>query len=142
MSNKPLGNLVSEQLANIREQVTKVLEDTFTGSTGVPMDIYETDESIVIVSAALVGLNMGTLDISIADGHQITIEGETSAPPSIPPDKYLRRERRFGKFSRTLAIPSAVVPEQAKASFKENILTITLPKVPQSTPKVVKVTPD
>jgi HSP20 family protein len=129
-----------EELSQIRDQVKGVLEDTFSFS-GLPVDIYETADSVVIVTGAIVGLKTDSLDISITEGHQVTIEGETVAPEDVAGARYLRRERKFGNFSKTVAIPMAVVAEEAKASYKNNILTITIPKKEQKGPRVVKVTP-
>jgi HSP20 family protein len=133
---------IKQELTNIRDQVAKALEDTFSmGSNSLPLDVYETPTSVVIVTGALLGLDTHSLDISITEGHEVTITGETHAPDDVPAEKYLRRERKFGKFSRTFNLPIAVLAEEAKASFKHNLLTITIPKVEQSNPKVVKITP-
>lgn len=133
---------LKEEFSNIRDQVNKVLEDTFSGgSSGLPLDIYETETSVVVVSGPIIGLKTDLLEISITEGHQLSIEGETAAPEGQPPDSsFIRRERKFGPFARTVSIPVAVLAEETKASYKNHILTITLPKVEQSGPKVVKVT--
>jgi len=130
-----------EEFANLRDQVNRVFEETFQAGSTLPLDIYETDESLVIVTGALVGLKLDTLDIAVSDSNQLTLEGETTAPDTIDEAQYLRRERRFGAFSRMVGLPLAVVAEEAKASFKHNVLTITLPKAHANSPKVVKVTP-
>ena len=52
---------------------------------------------------------------------------------------YLRRERKFGSFTRSVAIPRPVRADQAVASFKDSILTITLPKTDDPQPKVINV---
>ena len=140
-STDRFGSL-KEEFSNIRDQVNKVLEDTFSGgNSGLPLDIYETETSVVVVSGPIIGLKTDVLDISITEGHQLSIEGETTAPADAPPDaSYIRRERKFGPFTRTVTIPVAVLAEQTKASYKDHILTITLPKVEQSGPKVIRVT--
>lgn len=131
-----------KELGNIRDQVSRVLEDTFsTGGGAFPVDIYETTDSLVIVSAPLLGLLPDSLDISIKDGVTLTVEGETAAPSDLADVNYLRRERKFGRFSRTISLSVRVIPEEAKASYKENTVKITLPKAERTSPKVVKVTP-
>lgn len=143
MTNNNRFEPLKQELTNIRDQVTKALEDTFsTYGNNLPVDVYETSTEVVIVTGALLGLDTASLDISIIEGNQITIAGETQAPADVTADRYLRRERKFGKFSRTFNIPVKVVAEAAKASFKHNLLTITIPKVEQSNPKVVKITPE
>lgn len=143
MTNRfaPLRDEFQNLSANIREQVNKVLEDTFLMGSSLPLDIYETSDSVIIMTGALLGLKLDSLDISVTEGHEITLEGETVAPEMTTEGQFIRRERKFGHFSRTVSIPTAVAAEEAKASYKDNVLTITLPKMQQSGPKVVKVTP-
>ncbi len=131
-----------KELGNIRDQVSRVLEDTFSsGNSAFPVDIYETTDSLVIVSAPVLGLLVESLDISIKDGITLTVEGETAPPADLADVNYLRRERKFGRFTRTISLPARVIPEDAKANYKENVIKITLPKAERTTPKVVKVTP-
>lgn len=52
---------------------------------------------------------------------------------------YVRRELRYGSFVRTLALPDGVRGDQAKASFKNGILEIRVPKSERAKPKSVKV---
>jgi HSP20 family protein len=133
---------IKEEFTNIRDQFSKVIEDTFSpGASGLVLDVYETEDSVLIVSGPIIGLNTETLDISITEGHQLSIEGETIDPDDLPPGgSFVRRERKFGPFAREVSIPTAVLPEETRASYKDHVLTITLPKVEQSGPKVVKVT--
>lgn len=136
MNSLPFG----QELSNLRDQVNRALEETFSTGTQPAVDIYETSESLVLITSPLLGLDTASLDISITEGAQIVISGETHPPTDIPTEHYLRRERKFGKFSRSLALPVAVQADQAKASYKNQVLTITIPKVAIST-KVVKITP-
>lgn len=131
---------LKEELSSLREQVGRILEDTFASGTSLQVDVYQTEDQVIVVTGGLIGLNTSSLDISIVGGNQITIEGETQAPADIPTEAYLKRERRFGKFSRSLTLPVDVVAEQAKASYKHNVLSISIPKV-HTQPKVVKVSP-
>lgn len=133
---------INKELVNIREQVTKVLEDTFSLGNNLPLDIYETNESVVILTGALLGLDPASLDIAISEGQILTLAGETFAGDDpVDEGSYLRRERRFGKFSRSVSIPVAVLADQAKASYRDHVLKITLPKAEPKKPRVVKITP-
>lgn len=130
-----------KELTNIREQVNKALGDAFSGiGATIALDIYETDEAVVVITAPLYGLRQESLDIEIANG-QLTITGETVAPSTLEDKHYVRRERKFGAFSRTVNLPSQVVAEQAKAQLKDHLLTISIPKVQETSPKVIKVKP-
>lgn len=129
-----------KELSNLRDQVNKVVGDALGSSGVLPIDIYETEDSVVIVTGALVGLKTETLDISITE-NQLTISGETENPLAVDENQFIRRERKFGAFSRVVPITGALKADEAHAEFKNNILTITLPKVEISSPRVIKVKP-
>lgn len=139
MPNTPRFDPMKE-LSNLRDQVNKVIGDTIGSSSFLPVDIYETDDSIVIVTGALIGLKTDTLDISITEG-QLTISGETENPLTVQESQMIRHERKFGAFSRSVPMTGAVRPEAARAEFKNHVLTVYLPKVEVSSPRVIKVKP-
>jgi len=128
-----------KEFGNLRDHLTRMFDES-ANHGGIPVDIYETADAVVIVTAPLYGLNTSSLDIEIADGT-LTFSGETAAPIEIADKQYLRRERRFGKFTRSLPLPRKVRAEEARAQYKESILTITVPKVADPAPRVVKITP-
>jgi len=135
-------NRLKEEFVNFRDQFNKVLEETFSINTGgLQVDVYETDETLVVTTGALLGLQVNSVDISITDGNQLTLSGQTVAPDDPVGATYHKRERKFGEFSRTVLLPVKIVAEDAKASYKDNVLSITLPKVHASKPQVVKITP-
>jgi HSP20 family protein len=72
-------------------------------------------------------------------GDVLTIKGETQAEEKIEQGSYIRQERRFGAFQRSLTLPTAVVADKAKAEFEHGVLTLTLPKAEESKPKTIKV---
>lgn len=54
-------------------------------------------------------------------------------------ENYFRRERRYGSFSRSVAIPLPVVAGKAEAEFENGVLTLTLPKAEEVKPKAIKI---
>lgn len=128
---------------NMRQSINRVLEDTFSFASGkafhVAVDIYETEESVVILTSPLLGLIPEKIDVSIHEGH-LTIAGETELNVDVPEENYIRRERRFGRFSRTVEIPHKINIEEAVAELKNGVLKITLPKVIKGKqPEVIQV---
>jgi HSP20 family protein len=101
------------------------------------IDMYETDEAVVVKSA-IPGVDPADIDISI-HGDTLTIKGETKMDETVEEENYHYRERYYGAFSRTLTIPVSVQADGAEAEFEDGILTLTLPKVEELKPKAIKV---
>lgn len=130
-------------LGTIRESLNKLIEDGVQMATGaqiLPVDVYETDTTVVVKAGPMVGLKPEDIDVSVV-GDKLTIKGEIKPDSDVEEDKYLKRERKYGPFSRTVIIPRPVKADQASASFKDGILTITLPKIEEQHPKVINITP-
>ena len=135
------------ELMSLREAMDRLFEESFVrprtgwmapveGAT-LAVDMYETDDSIVVKSA-VPGIEPDDLDISIT-GDTLTIKGETQSEQEIKEENYIRRECRYGSFYRTVNIPVPVVTDKAEAEFKNGILTLTLPKAEEVKPKAIKV---
>lgn len=128
---------------NLRESVSRFIEDGLSavgGGHSLPVDIYETENAVVVKAGPLFGIEPEGIDVSVT-ADTLTIKGETKPDEDIAPESYLRRERKFGAFSRSVKIPRAIHADQAVADFKNCILTITLPKVEDTDPKVINVRP-
>jgi HSP20 family protein len=128
-------------LQNLRDSVNRTIEDVLTSSVGtltVAVDMYETADSLVVKLGPLLGANPDQIDVSIT-GSSLTIKGETIPEPDVVGAVYLRRERKYGSFARTVTIPVLVKPDQAKADFKELTLIITLPKADEVRAKTINV---
>ena len=137
MSNQSFDPIKS--LNSLRDQVKSLLEDGLamaTGSQLLPVDIYETETAVVVKAGPIVGVQPENIDVAFV-GDTLTIKGESV--PDRSEANYLRRERKFGSFSRSVTIPRQVKAEQAVASFKDSILTITLPKSEDAQPRVINV---
>jgi HSP20 family protein len=103
----------------------------------LPVDVYQTDDDIVIEATAP-GIKPDALDISVT-ADSVTILGETSEEREVEGRRYHVRERRYGIFSRTVALPTPVNADKADAVFENGILTLTLPKVEEVKPKSIKI---
>ena len=90
----------------------------------VPLDIVE-DGDDVIVRATLPGVNPDDIDITI-EGGLLTIKAETTDERE---ENYLIRERRSGKFRRTLRLPETVDLDKADTGYENGVLTLTFPKL-------------
>lgn len=93
----------------------------------LPMLDIEEDNENFIVKAELPGLNKEEVKISVR-GNLLTIAGERKHEEETKNKTYHRVERQYGKFSRTISLPSEVDVNKIKAIYKDGVLHITLPK--------------
>jgi HSP20 family protein len=101
------------------------------------IDVFE-DEIDVIVKAELPGLAKEDLDVNIA-GNVITISGEKKAEEKVEKKNYHRLERSYGSFTRTVRLPAETRSEEARASFKDGVLEVRIPKTEEARKKGKKI---
>ena len=104
------------------------------------MDVTETADS-VNVKVELPGVKKEDVQISLKD-ELLTIRGEKKEEKEEKEENRHFVERSYGTFSRTLTLPSQVKTEGVKATFKDGILHITLPKEEEARTREVKVKVD
>ncbi|MBI2998075.1 MAG: Hsp20/alpha crystallin family protein [Deltaproteobacteria bacterium] len=104
------------------------------------VDLYEEKDEIV-AKVELPGIGKDDIQVNITD-HLLTIRGEKKKEEETKEEDYYRSERAFGSFTRTLELPRAVQVEKAKASFKNGVLEIRLPKTEEAKRKEIKVKVD
>jgi HSP20 family protein len=107
---------------------------------GMPVDLFQTDDEVV-VKATMPGMEPEDIHISIT-GETLTIEGEIKEEYEAGEDngiKYHVRERRYGRFCRSLTLPTHVDADKASAEVENGILTLTLPRVEETKPRTIAV---
>ena len=92
----------------------------------VRVDVSDNGNEIM-VTAELPGMRDADLDVSISNGL-LTIRGEKKSERETDRDGVLLRERTYGAVERTVPLPEGVDPDAAKATFKNGVLTIEIPK--------------
>lgn len=95
-----------------------------------------------LVHAELPGFDKDDIDVSVQDG-QLTISAETKSEQTEEDAKGGRsivRERRYGRFVRSLAVGENVDPESIKASYKDGILEVNVPKPTVTSPSARRIT--
>jgi HSP20 family protein len=112
--------------------------DLGTSAAGVfpPLNVFRNRDALVI-KAEVPGVDPATLQVQV-EGRTLTIAGERPAPQKGTVS-YHRRERRFGKFSRTLQLPNDVDGTKAVAECRNGVLTVTFPKHEEARPKQIRV---
>jgi HSP20 family protein len=102
------------------------------------VDILDHDNDIE-VQAALPGVKKEDLEVSVTN-QTITIRSCTKEEKKTEEKgKYFRREISRGEFQRTLSLPDNVDGDKAKASFKDGILKVTVPKTEKSKRKSIEI---
>jgi HSP20 family protein len=91
------------------------------------------------VSVELAGMGKDDVGVSIQEGR-LTISGEKRKEEQEEKENYLRYERSYGSFTRTIPLPTSVDEGRISAKFKDGVLTVRLPKRPEARGKKVEIT--
>ncbi len=100
------------------------------------VNIWE-DEDRFLVEAEIPGLTMNDIEVEVI-GNELTIKGQQEADDEHERTCH-RRERGTGAFNRLITLPVDVNPDKVGAVLKNGVLTITLPKHPETRPKRIEV---
>jgi HSP20 family protein len=102
------------------------------------LDMYE-DKDAVVVKAELPGVSKDDVEVTL-EGSTLTIRGEKKKEEETKGDRYHRWERSYGGFTRTVELPAEVKAEAVKATFKDGVLEVRMPKSEAAKRKQVSVT--
>ncbi|KZT66196.1 HSP20-like chaperone [Daedalea quercina L-15889] len=104
------------------------------------MDLHEdAQQNLVTATFELPGLNKENVSIDVHNGV-LAVSGESKIEENHDEHGYAVRERRFGKFSRSLPLPQGVKEENIRASMENGVLTVTFPKTtPEMAPKKITI---
>ena len=128
-----INRLFSESFGQTRD-----LDDDMRVCAWRPsVDIYEAENEIVL-KAELPGINKDDVSVEVKD-NALTLRGERFPEAEINEDKYYRREICFGTFERSFTLQDRIQPEQIKATFKDGILTVKIPRPQAESPKQITV---
>lgn len=131
------------EFVSLRDALDRLFEDSFikppllNDSATFPIDLYETPETYVL-RASLPGVKPEDLSID-ATSEILVIKGEYKDVLEVKEDAYLRKERRSGVFHRSFEMPLSIDPAKIEATFKDGVLTVTLPKADVVKPKQIRV---
>jgi HSP20 family protein len=95
------------------------------------IDVFQKGDQLFI-KADLPGLNKNDIKIDITD-EAITIQGERKSEHEEKREGYYQGERRYGSFSRVIPLPAGAMADQARATFRDGVLEISMPSPPAST---------
>jgi len=108
-----------------------------SGALTPRIDVSETDKTIE-VTAELPGVEEKDVEVTLVE-NTLTIKGETREEQTSENERFHLRERRFGSFVRSIALPNSVDAEKIEAVNENGVLTLTLPKAEAVKPKRIEV---
>ncbi|EJF58064.1 HSP20-like chaperone [Dichomitus squalens LYAD-421 SS1] len=92
------------------------------------VDVHEDKEkNLVTATFELPGLTKENVNIDVQN-NVLTVSGESKFESNSDDNGYVLRERRFGRFSRSVPVPEGIQPEEIKASLENGVLTVTYPR--------------
>ena len=133
------------EMVALRDAMNSMLEDSFVRpragmtamTSGMAMDLKETEDTYIL-ETVLPGVKPDDVDISILN-DTLRIKAESSDEGEREGETWLIRERRHGRFERSITLPAPVSPDDASAEFEHGILRIVLPKSEGQRPKSIQV---
>jgi len=133
-----------DRLASFRDEVNRLFDFSwpsrdsglFSGWSPA-LDVFDNKDNLV-VTAELPGMKKDEINLSLHDGV-LTVSGERKHEREAKEGGTFRSERYFGKFQRSVTLPSAVDSSKVNASYKDGILTVELPKAEEAKPKQIAV---
>jgi len=134
-----------EEMGTLRRAMDRLIDDFATthraGERGMEwapaVEMYETDHDVV-VRAELPNIDPKNVDITVTN-DAITLKGQTKYEDERKDRNYYRRELRYGAFTRVLPLATDVKSGEAKATYKDGVLEVKIPKSERVKPASVKV---
>jgi HSP20 family protein len=99
-----------------------------------PIALYRGDNTLTVESLCP-GVDRKTLDVTLV-GETLTIRCERKPPADVPDERYRRRERRVGAFTRTIDVGERFDPDRTEATYKLGILRVQLARAGAAPKKI------
>jgi HSP20 family protein len=131
------------ELADMRSRFDRLLGDLGDGGREwMPAVDMIRDNGNLVVRADVPGIKPEEIEIKAEEG-MLSISGKHEESTETKDEQFVRRERRYGAFSRTMVLPEGVDPKKIKATTHDGLLevTIPLPKVAAPVPVTIKPSP-
>ena len=133
----------------VRNQMHRLFHETFepvrgdgatrvTGTWEPPVDIYETDDALVL-QVELPGVSKDAVNVEVHE-HTLRLSGERTREPAVTGGQYHREEGRYGAFQRAFRMPTIVDEAKIQATYQNGILALRLPKHAAATPQGIPIT--
>ena len=136
------GNIDSE-ITSFREKMNKIFESVENkepleeAEWSPDIDILE-DKDDIIVKADIPGMKVDEINLTIS-GNRLSIKGDRKQESGRTDENYHFIGRNYGKFKRAISLPVFINSEGVRASYKDGVLIIRLPKLEKKSFGEIKV---
>ena len=134
----------TDRLATLRDEMDRLFDFAWpTRDSGLfsdwspALDVHDEKDNF-LVHVELPGMKKEDIEVSLHDGV-LSVSGERKSEREQKEGETFRSERYFGKFQRSVSLPAAVDSNKVKASYKDGVLTIDLPKAEEAKLKQIAV---
>jgi HSP20 family protein len=133
------------EIATLQNEMSRLMNNVVGGNgetaatrTWVPaVDVWETDDELVY-AFDLPGIPEDNISVEFEDGA-LTVSAERERTQETSEEKFYRFERRFGSFSRTIALPQGVGEDAIDAEYKDGVLEVHVKKPEQPKPRRIQI---
>jgi HSP20 family protein len=143
---------LDDYIQDFREEINNLLRNSLQGFEAFdlkegknamwrPAVELSEDEGNYIAKVEIPGVNKDNIEVEVSE-NSINIKAETTEKHEEKNENIYRSEIRYGKFCRNIPLPSDIDNSQAKAEYKDGILTITAPKSMEEQKRIKKIKPD
>ena len=132
------------ELATLQTEMSRLMNGLIEGNgrqtqSWVPaVDVWETDNELVY-SFDLPGIPEDKIAVEVQDGA-LVVSAERAREHEVEGDRFYRFERRFGTFTRTVALPKGVNEDAITADYRNGVLEVRIPKPEQAKPRRIELT--
>lgn len=133
-------------LLDLHSQVNRLLDDFFGprahpgGAERIwtpPADVYETRDELV-VAVEIPGVKENDIHLTLVE-NTLVVKGHRAPTAEAREDHYYRMERWTGPFERHIQLPLPVQTDRVRATYREGVLEVRLPKVEEMKPREIKI---
>ncbi len=134
------------ELMAMQNRMTRLFDETLTRvwkAEGMPRDVWSPPVDIVerekelVIKMDLPEVRLGEIDIHVGEDNTLIIQGERKFVKEAPDEAYLQIERHYGVYQRTFNLSPRIDKEQIKASYRDGVLQIVLPKKEAARPRQI-----
>lgn len=133
------------ELSTFREAINRLFDEVFSRRLPIPgwgewkpsVDVVDRGEEFVL-RADLPGYSPENVEVTVQENN-ISIRGEIKEEKETKEGEYHVKERSYGSFTRSIPLSVPVKPELAKATFKNGVLEVVLPKVEVPKGRTLKI---